>query len=107
MNPDEVIYRGKYIWHKHKNTLNKKEHKISFEEAVDVFDDPFSVEEYDIKNSVNEDRYNITGIVRGRMIVITVTMTLRGELIRIISAREAEPDEVEVYGENVRISQTK
>jgi uncharacterized DUF497 family protein len=55
MNPDDVIYRGKYIWHRLKNERNKQEHGISFEEAVGVFDDPFSVEEYDIENSTAED----------------------------------------------------
>jgi uncharacterized DUF497 family protein len=85
-----------------KNERNKQEHGITFEEAVGVFDDPFSVEEYDIENSIAEDRYNITGNIRGKWIVITVTMSPRGELIRIISARSAEAVETEAYYENVR-----
>ena len=102
MNPDEVIHRGKYIWHRLKNEKNKQDHGISFEEAVDVFDDPFSVEEYDIENSAVEDRYNVTGNTGGKWIVVTVTMTPRGELIRIISARSADTLETEAYYENVR-----
>jgi uncharacterized DUF497 family protein len=43
MNPDGVIYRGKYIWHRLKNERNKQRHGISFEEAVGVFDDPVSI----------------------------------------------------------------
>jgi uncharacterized DUF497 family protein len=67
-----------------------------------VFDDPFSVEEYDIENSTAEDRYNITGNISGKWIVVTVTMSPRGELIRIISARSADSVETEAYYENVR-----
>jgi uncharacterized DUF497 family protein len=78
MNPDDVIYRGKYIWRRLKNERNKQEHGISFEEAVSVFDDLFSVEEYDIENSIAEDRYNITGNINGKWIVVPVTMSPRG-----------------------------
>ena len=102
MNPDEVIYRGKYVWHRLKNERNKREHGIGFEEAVHVFDDPFSVEEYDIDNSIAEDRYNITGNIGGKWIVVTVTMTPRGELVRLISARSADRVEAEAYYENAR-----
>jgi uncharacterized DUF497 family protein len=102
MNPDEVMYRGKYIWHRLKNERNKQEHGISFEEAVGVFDDPFSVEEYDIENSTAEDRYNITGNISGKWIVVTVTVSPRGELTRIISARSADSAETEAYYENIR-----
>ncbi|MCL2410797.1 MAG: BrnT family toxin [Treponema sp.] len=103
MNPDEVIYRGKYVWHRLKNEKNKKEHEgLSFEEAIGVFDDPFSVEEYDIDNSITEDRYNLTGNIGGKWIVVTVTSTPRGELIRIISARKADSFEKEAYYDNIR-----
>jgi len=101
MKSGDVIYRGKYVWHRLKNERNIKEHKISFEEAVEVFDDPFSVEEYDIDSSVTEDRYNVTGNLAGKWVVVTVTMTPRGELTRIISAREADTLEMEVYYGNV------
>jgi len=103
VNPDEVLFRGKYIWHRQKNEHNKKEHDgIGFEEAVGVFDDPFAIEEYDVDNSDAEDRYNVTGNINGKWLVITVTMTPRGELIRIISAREADSLEQEAYNENIR-----
>ncbi|MDR1785114.1 MAG: BrnT family toxin [Spirochaetaceae bacterium] len=105
MNPDDVIYRGKYIWHRPKNEKNKRDHDgLSFEEGIEAFDDPFAVEEYDTDNSVTEDRYNITGKVDSRWLVVTVTWSPRGELIRVISAREADPIEKEAYNENVRNS---
>lgn len=42
MNPNEVLYRGKYLWQRQKNEINIWEHTIAFEEAVRVFDVPFS-----------------------------------------------------------------
>jgi uncharacterized DUF497 family protein len=49
---------------------------------------------------VNEDRYNIVGFVKGAY--MTVSFTLRDNLLRIFSAREADIDEEEAYDENVR-----
>jgi len=102
MKAGEVVFKSKYIWHQQKNEINKKEHGISFEEAVKVFDDPFSIEEYDAENSITEDRYNYTGNISGKWLVVTVTMTPRADFIRIISAREADSFETEVYYDNVR-----
>jgi uncharacterized DUF497 family protein len=104
---DDVVYREKYIWHQQKNERNQKKHGIRFEEAVDVFDDPFAVEEYDDENSVAENRYNITGHVHGRWLVVTVTFTSRTELIRIISARNADTLEQGAYDENVKYIQAE
>jgi uncharacterized DUF497 family protein len=44
---DDVLYKGRFIWNRLKNILNPKNHKISFENAVEAFEDPFYVEEYD------------------------------------------------------------
>jgi uncharacterized DUF497 family protein len=83
---------------------NQKKHGISFEEAVGVFDDPFSYEVFDGDNSLDEDRYRvtgtITGFINGRF--VTVSVTYRDELIRIFSARDAEPSEIEEYNDGVK-----
>jgi len=97
---DDVIYKGRYIWNRLKAEINCRDYKITFEKATEVFDDPFFVEEYDEANSVNEDRYNITGFVKG--MYTTVSFTLRDNLTRIFSAREADGDEEEAYNENIR-----
>ena len=57
---NDVLYKGRFIWNRLKNVLNQKSHRISFENAVEVFEDPFYVEEYDEANSAYEDRYSIT-----------------------------------------------
>ena len=79
-----------------------KNHHISFENAAAVFEDPFSVEEYDEANSVYEDRYNLTGFLKDWH-YITVSFTMRDNLIRILSAREADGEEEGAYDDNVRI----
>jgi len=101
---NEVVYKNKYIWNRQKNERNIKLHKISFEEAVAVFDDPFSVEEYDIDNSITEDRFNFTGNIDGKWIVVTVTITPKDNMTRIISARKADILEKETYYANIRIN---
>ena len=97
---DDVIYKGRFIWNRLKAEINRRDHRITFEKATEAFDDPFFVEEYDEANSVNEDRYNITGFVKG--MYMTVSFTLRDNLTRIFSAREADGDEEEAYNENIR-----
>jgi uncharacterized DUF497 family protein len=100
---DDVVYKGKYIWYAHKNEINKQKHHISFEAATKVFDDPFVYEAYDIKNSVEEDRYKLTGLATGLVngLYVTVSVTYRDTMIRIFSARKAEPPEVRSYNENL------
>ncbi|GHT57614.1 hypothetical protein FACS1894109_10170 [Spirochaetia bacterium] len=99
----DVLYKGRYVWDRRKNEVNKKKHRISFEIAVDVFDDPFYYEVYDKRNSVNEDRYNVTGEVTGLVNgkFITVSVTYRNGLIRIFSARKADAMMVRSYYEVV------
>ena len=97
---DDVIYNGRFIWNRLKAEANQKKHKITFEEATEVFDDPFFIEEYDEENSENEDRYVITGFVKD--MYITVSFTLRDNLTRIFSARKADIEEEGAYDENIR-----
>jgi uncharacterized DUF497 family protein len=98
---DDVVYKGKYIWYAYKNETNKRKHHISFETASDVFDDPFYMEVYDDENSVDEDRFRVTGTVTGLVggSYITVSVTYRGSLIRIFSARDADGEEMRHYNE--------
>ena len=63
----------------------------------DVFKDPFAIEWLDDREDYGEDRYVIIGMVDSRLLYVTYTM--RGEAIRIISARGAEPHERRQYHE--------
>jgi uncharacterized DUF497 family protein len=98
---DDIIYLGKYIWNRHKARDNIRKHTIIFEEAVKVFEDIIAVTEYDEINSTYEDRYNITGYVEG-LSLITVSFMERDSMIRIFSARGADPAEEEDYADYAR-----
>jgi hypothetical protein len=88
-----------YQWNKKKARRNLTDHKISFEEASTVFGDTLSRTIDDPLHSEDEDRYVIIGqSLQGRLLV--VVHTIRGDTIRIISARVATPTERKKYEED-------
>jgi uncharacterized DUF497 family protein len=98
---DDIIYKGRFIWNRNKAETNRKKHPgMTFEKGSEAYDDLLAVEEYDEENSVYEDRYNRTGIVGDAY--ITVSFTLRNNLARIFSVREADEEEGRAYDEHVR-----
>jgi uncharacterized DUF497 family protein len=100
---DDVVYEDKFIWNCSKNELNKKRHKINFETASLVFDDPLAMVVYDFTNSTyDEDRYRLTGFLTSHSSFVTVFFTPRMELTRIFSARKADEKEKDEYLENAR-----
>lgn len=87
-----------FQWDKRKARRNLREHKVSFEEASTVFGDVLSRTIEDPLHSDEEDRYVIIGqSAHGRLLV--VVHTIRGDNIRIISARVATPRERQDYEE--------
>ena len=84
----------KFEWDENKNVINKEKHKISFETAAYVFDDPYYIEMFDFEHSVDEDRYIAIGKVGD---ILFVVFTERKETIRLISARLATNAERELY----------
>ena len=101
IKPDDVIYKNRFVWNRYKNELNQQKHHLSFETASLVFDDPFHTEVFDEENSMEEERFNVTGSVTGLInnALVTVSVVYRGDLIRIFSARKADPLEVQDYYE--------
>jgi uncharacterized protein len=89
-----------FRWDPTKAANNLRRHRVSFETARGVFDDPFALDEIDDRQDYGEERSNILGMVEGRLLV--VTYTLRGGTTRIISARKAEPHEKRTYHEAKR-----
>ena len=87
-------FRLKFEWDEEKNILNKQKHKISFETAAHVFDDPEYIEMYDFEHSTEEDRYIALGKVGD---ILFVVFTERKEAIRLISARIATDRERRLY----------
>ena len=82
--------------HSEKDEINKVKHGFSFSEILDVFNDPFFIERYDIEHSsLEEERFIGLGESGGAVIVMTA-YTER-ERTRIISARLATESEKELY----------
>jgi uncharacterized protein len=88
----------RFDWDENKAVNNLSKHGVSFEEAKTVFDDPLYVDFYDPAHSEEEDRYLIVGESSQRRLLIA-SYTERGNLIRLISAREVTRTERKVYEE--------
>lgn len=85
-----------FEWDTAKERANRKKHSVDFRTAAKVFLDPYVIE-FDDPGTTGEMRFNAIGLVDGRMLF--VTYTLKGEVVRIISARGAEPHEKRRYHE--------
>lgn len=84
----------RFEWDEEKNVINKQKHKISFETAAHVFEDPQCIEMYDFEHSTDEDRYIAIGKVGD---VLFVVFTERKDSLRLISARLATSTERSLY----------
>jgi hypothetical protein len=86
-----------FEWDDDKAAQNLATHGISFEVARFAFDDIFGVERIDRRRRYGEDRFILLGMVQERLLAVAYTM--RGDRVRIISARYAEPRERRRYHE--------
>ncbi|HEX9471296.1 MAG TPA: BrnT family toxin [Bradyrhizobium sp.] len=85
-----------FEWDSAKELANRKKHGVDFRTAAKVFLDPYVIE-FDDLDAAGELRFNAIGLVDGRMLFVTYTM--RDDVVRIISARGAEPHEKRKYHE--------
>ena len=86
---------SEFEWDENKRQANVKKHGIDFVDAIEVFNDPAAYTSLS-RHTTNEHRYVIVGSVQGTL--IAVIYTLRGEAIRIISARAARRSERQIHG---------
>lgn len=89
----------KLIWDQGKNRINQVKHKVSFETAQHVFDDPLHISSQD-RIEGGEQRWQTVGMVHGVVLLLvahTVTETEGHETIRIVSARKADKAERRIY----------
>ena len=83
-------------WDPVKDRKNIRDHGVSFDEAVTVFEDPFMATIDDPDHSVTERRMVTMGYSsKGRLLV--VVHTDRGDKIRLISARRPTRSERGFY----------
>ena len=98
-----VVTRMRFVWDEKKSRVNLAKHKVSFELAALVFEDPHSVSRFDrIKNG--EERWQTLGVPIGVAVLLVAHADYEEsgeEVIRIISARKATPHERKIYEEGI------
>lgn len=90
----------KFEWDQFKNELNIKTHQVSFEEAKLVFDDPMHISKLDFRFNYFEERWITLGATSQDKLIVVAHMMFdekNNEIIRIISARKANPSERIIY----------
>jgi uncharacterized DUF497 family protein len=89
----------RFEWDSEKADLNFRKHKVSFDEAKTVFDDPLFVIFADPDHSIAEKRFIIMGeSVEKRLLVVSYT---ERRSTRLISARKAARKERKKYEEDI------
>lgn len=89
----------KVVWDESKNQINQNKHRLSFEVAQLVFDDPLHVSRQERIES-GEQRWQTIGLVHGLILLLVAHTVIEAdgyETIRIISARKADKTERRIY----------
>lgn len=90
----------KFLWDENKNITNKEKHGVSFEQAREVFSDPFQLSILDERFSYFEERWITVGTTHEQHILVVAHLYFDDdgdEVIRIISARNATSHERRQY----------
>lgn len=86
-----------FEWDDAKAAINLTRHGVDFQDAIQAFLDPFRLELEDTRYDYGESRFRLLGEVN--QVLLAVIFAEREEVIRIISARVAEPNERRSYHE--------
>jgi hypothetical protein len=94
--------RVKFEWDPSKAAMNLKNHRVSFDEAIEVFYDPQAVEGIDRDHStIDEQRFFIIGLSTRRLLYVVYCERCQlaedEVMTRIIHARKAEKEHRDVY----------
>ncbi len=92
----------RFVWDGDKNRRNLLKHKVSFETAVGVFDDPHALSVQD-RFVQGEERWQTLGLIEAVVVLLaahSIEFESDEEVIRIISARKATPREREIYAQS-------
>ena len=85
-----------YEWDVAKAASNLAKHGVSFLDATEVFEDPGRLEADVSRAADGELRFEIVGMFERRL--LAVVYTLRGDTVRLISARPTNRTEEKLYG---------
>ncbi len=89
-----------FEWDRQKASANQRKHRVSFDEAKSAFLDENARVIPDSQSSGEEDRFVLLGLsVRLRLLVVVHAYRGADDVIRIISARKADPSERQQYSE--------
>ena len=91
----------RFEWDKEKDEINQKKHRMGFETAKLVFDDPHCLTFVE-RVEDGEERWHAIGVLDGRtMVTVVHTYRLAGpdDIIRIVSARRADAQERKLYAD--------
>ena len=93
----------RFVWDDEKARANLRKHRVSFETAARVFTDPHALT---VQERIEGEEYRWQTLGRvGDITLLLVAHTLEedpddGEVLRIISARRADPKERKRYEQN-------
>jgi len=90
----------KFEWNDDKNSLNIRNHQVSFGEAKEVFLDPLHISKLDYRFDYFEERWITLGTTTKEKILVVANIFFNEdgkEIIRIISARKANQKERTFY----------
>jgi len=88
----------KFEYNENKSKINKSKHGINFEEAKELWKDPYSFE-LPSTQSEDEERFLVLGQINSKN--YTAIITYRGDNTRIISVRRSREKEIKLY-ESIR-----
>ncbi len=89
----------RFEWNHDKDRANQAKHKVSFDTACLVFDDPYHISIQDRFDN-DEERWQTLGMVGGATILLVAHIVIEKkheDTIRIISARKATKKERHFY----------
>ena len=86
-----------FEWYSEKERLIAEKHGLDIETIKKVFDDPLRIIQHDKAHSGLEERWQTLGKVKEVLLVVYTERGERKEKIRIITAREATPEERRIY----------
>ena len=90
----------RFEWDTKKAAASLKKHRVSFDEATTVFNDPLAFIFNDEQHSADEHREIIVGhSILNRLVLVCFTERA-GNIVRIFSARLAAKKEREDYEQN-------
>jgi len=95
----------RFEWDEDKNRRNLAKHKVSFERARLIFEDPqaLSIQDCVVEG---EERWQTLGMESGTVLLVAHTYRdeASGEVIRLISARKGNAHEREAYAKSQKRS---